>query len=168
MIRFTRGAATWTVVALVLVAGCGGGGSGPTAPSSSLVEVEHLSFTLVNQERSANQVEPMLADESALDRIAREYSERMRDESFFSHTAPDGTTLAERLAEAGIAYSYAGENLARVTNAGNPAGYAHQLLMQNPQHRGNILSSKFMELGVGVAQSGDTVWFTQIFVRPAQ
>lgn len=155
-------------VGLLLVAGGCGGGSGPTAPSLNVVEVAGLSFSLVNQARSSNQVEPQLADESELDRIAREYSERMRDEGFFAHVAPDGTTLVERLAETGIPYSYAGENLARVSGAGNPAAYAHQLLMQNPQHRGNILNSQFLELGVGVAQSGDTFWFTQIFLRPAQ
>lgn len=166
MIQHRSVLTTLSAVAL-LVTACGGSSSGPTSPSSSLAEVESLSFQLVNQERSSNQVEPMLRAESALDRVAREYSEAMRDQGFFSHVAPDGTTLADRLAAAGISFSYAGENLARVSNAANPATYAHQLLMQNPQHRGNILSSNFIELGVGVAAEGDTIWLTQVFVHPS-
>lgn len=155
-------------VLLLVAAGCGGSSSAPTAPSSSLAEVELLSFRLVNEERASHQVEPMLDAETALDRVAREYSERMRDEGFFSHVAPDGATLADRLAQAGVGFVYAGENLARVANAANPATYAHQLLMQNPQHRDNILSSDFVDLGVGAAASGDTIWITQIFVRPSE
>ena len=60
----------------------------------------------------------------------------------------------------------AGENIARVTNAPDPASHAHSLLMKNPGHRGNILGESYRRLGVGVAVEGRTVWITQLFVQP--
>jgi len=150
---------------LVVVAACGGGG-GPTSPSSaSIAAVEHGSFELVNEERQVRGVSPILGSDPELAAIARAFSEQMRDEGFFSHTSPSGVTLGQRLAARGYQFSSAGENLARVSNSGNPASFAHQLLMKNPNHRGNILNSQYVQLGVGVAFKGDTVWITQIYAR---
>jgi uncharacterized protein YkwD len=40
------------------------------------------------------------------------------------------------------------------------------MLMGNEEHRTNILDARFTEVGIGVAQRGDTYWMTQIFLRP--
>ncbi len=151
----------------LLVAACSGGGVlGPTTPGSvSVASVEFSSFSLVNGEREATHSGDQLAKESPIARLAREYSEEMRDQRFFSHTAPDGSSLRARLRDAGIEFSAAAENLARVTNAADPAAFAHTLLMQHQEHRENILNSKYKLLGVGAARNDDTVWITQIFVK---
>ena len=149
----------------LLAAACGGGGSSPTSPGGqSLAELENNSFLLVNQERSDESVPPTSSDPE-LSAIARQHSEQMRDEGFFSHTSPEGQDLLDRLQEAGYPFGFAGENLAKVSNSGNPVLYAHTLLMQNADHRHNILDERFKVLGVGIATRGDTVWITQIFVR---
>jgi uncharacterized protein YkwD len=154
-----------TTLGLVALGCGGGGGSSPTSPSSNngLAQIEHASYRLVNVERDAAHVDPTLGGDPELSAIARAYSEEMRDQGFFSHTSPAGRTLAQRLVEAGYRFTYAGENLARVSGAGDPASYAHTLLMDNPSHRGNILGTQFAKLGVGVAFEGRTVWITQIY-----
>ena len=152
---------------LLAVVGCGGGGGlSPTTPNASVAQIEHGSFQLVNAEREVNEVLPRLGGDPQLEMLAREHSELMRDEGFFAHTQPSGKTLQQRLASAGFSFTLVGENLARVTNAGDPAGYAHTVLMQNAGHRANILNGKYGRLGVGVATEGKTVWITQIYVDP--
>lgn len=154
-----------SLLVLALLAAACGGGSSPTSPGGqSLAELENNSFLLVNMERSDESVPPTRSDPD-LSAIARQHSVQMRDEGFFSHTSPDGQGLLDRLQEAGYPFSFAGENLAKVSNSGNPVLYAHTLLMQNPDHRHNILDERFKVLGVGIATRGDTVWITQIFVR---
>jgi uncharacterized protein YkwD len=155
------------MTALLFVACSGGGGIlGPTTPGSVTVDsVEVASFSLVNDERQATDSGKKLSKESAAAQVAREYSEEMKREGFFDHTAPDGSKLGDRLRAAGIEFSSAGENLAKVTNSSDPASYAHTLLMQHEEHRENILEPKYQYLGIGAARSGDTVWITQIFIK---
>lgn len=152
---------------LVSVASCSGGGLalGPTTPSVNIEGVEFASFTLVNEERMSTAVAPELSRAERVAQLARDYSQQMRDEGFFSHSGPDGMTLKKRLLEAGIEFRTAAENLAKVTNSVDPAAFAHTLLLQQPQHRDNMLDSKYELLGVGAAKQGDTVWITQIFVE---
>ena len=119
---------------------------------------------MANRERQAAAARPSLVLGQDLSAIARQYSEQMRDQGFFSHVAPDGTTLKLRLEIAGVDYSSAGENIAQVSNAGNPAALAHELLMDSRRHRANILDPDFREVGIGVARSSNTFWITQVFV----
>lgn len=101
-----------------------------------------------------------------LTEVARGHSRRMRDEGFFGHQDPSGAGLVDRLRVAGVTFSLAGENLATVEGSSDPAAAAHQLLMANATHRGNILDRRYTEIGIGVAQSGDRYWITQVFLRP--
>lgn len=153
--------------ALLLLAGCGGSGSdSPTDPGPrSEAEVEALSFDLVNQARGEEGVGPVLAWNEAVAAVARAHSRDMRDRGFFSHVDPEGDDFTDRLREAGIPFTAVSENLARVTDAQNPAAFAHERFLQNPAHRGNILDPRFTHAGVGVARRGSTYWITQLFVR---
>ena len=155
-------------VCLTLAAACGGSGSGsPTDPGSTLSEaqVEALSFQLLNQARGAQGVEPELIQDPQLAEVARGYSRQMRDRDFFSHVDPDGHDFTFRLSSAGVAFTVAGENLAFVTNADNPAQFAHDRFLLNPEHRANVLDGRLTHAGVGVARDGSTFWITQLFVR---
>jgi uncharacterized protein YkwD len=156
---------------LLPVWACGGGGGeggGPTAPSAPLNEaaVEFESFDLANNARQQNQINQLLSFEDRIALVARQHSEAMRDQGFFSHNDPTTGNLRTRLRAAGISYSSAGENLAQVQNAGNPAGFAHNQLMNSDSHRSNILNEEFVAIGVGVARQGSSYWITQIFVTP--
>lgn len=156
-----------SAVALLLLVACGGSGGGsPTAPGArSESEVEALSFDLVNRTRSDERVGPALAWDEAVAAVAREHSRDMRDRGFFSHVDPEGDDFADRLRDAGIPFTGVSENLARVTDAPNPAAFAHERFLENPAHRANILDPRFTHAGVGVARRGSTYWITQVFVR---
>lgn len=163
------GAPLIAVVLLVLlvlpVAACSG--SSPTAPGQggpSGFAVEGSSYARVNEARRGDGKPELLLD-PVLSEVARLYSRRMRDEGFFGHEDGVGNGLRNRLAAAGIGFTIAGENLAYVENASDPAARAHQMLMANAAHRANILDGRYTEIGIGVAQSGDTYWITQVFLR---
>jgi uncharacterized protein YkwD len=61
----------------------------------------------------------------------------------------------------GVSYLYAGENLAKNTNA----GAAHTALMNSPGHKANILNANFTNIGIGVATAKDgSKIYTQMFI----
>ena len=153
-------------IALLGVA-CGGGGSdGPTAPlGTTVAEVEYTSFQLANAARRDSNVEPMLDLDERVIRIARAHSEAMRDQGFFGHQGPDGG-IAARLRAAGVQFTGAGENLAKIVSVPDPAAYAHARFMDSAEHRKVILDPSFRLAGVGVARSGSQYWLTQIYIRP--
>ena len=155
------------VVGLLGVACGGGGDSGsPTAPlGTTVAEVEFESFQLANSARSESNVQPQLNLDDTIARVARAHSESMRDLNFFGHQGPDGGIRA-RLHDAGISFSVAGENLAKMSSVPNPAGQAHAQFINSAEHRDVMLDPRFQLAGVGVARSGDTYWLTQIYVRP--
>ncbi len=147
------------------LAACSGGLS-PTEPARlSIADVEFQSFQMVNEARRDGGVEPPLELAESISTVARAHSEAMRDEDFFGHVDSNGNEVGGRLGAAGVGFTRAGENLARVSGSGNPAATAHALLMGSGGHRDNILSADFRLVGVGAARRGDTFWITQVFIQ---
>lgn len=58
-----------------------------------------------------------------------------------------------------VGWTAIGENVAY---APSPAR-AHELLMNSPGHRANILGTRYTHVGVGVVNSGGTYWVAQVF-----
>jgi hypothetical protein len=58
-----------------------------------------------------------------------------------------------------VGWTAIGENVAY---ASSPAR-AHELLMNSPGHRANILGTRYTHVGVGVVNSGGTYWVAQVF-----
>lgn len=156
-----------TVFVLFALTACGSGSGDSLTGVDTVVsgDVEFQSADLVNGERRSAAVDPQLGIRARIAEVARDHSRAMRDQGFFGHRGPDGKSLKDRLDEAGIQYSAAAENLARVNASSNPATVAHRELMASSSHRKNILAPSFDVLGVGVVQSGDTYWITQVFVQ---
>jgi uncharacterized protein YkwD len=91
--------------------------------------------------------------------VAQAHSEDMVARNFFSHTNPDGLSPFDRLAEAGISYSGAAENIAY----GYPTAEAVLAAwLGSPGHRANIENCSLTEHGVGLE---GTHW-THLFIRP--
>jgi uncharacterized protein YkwD len=109
-----------------------------------------------------------LRGDERLANIAREYSRRMAAGGFFSHVSPDGDNLVDRLQTARISYAMAGENLFMCTNVSDPVERAVQSWMNSPGHRRNILNGEYTHTGIGVWKQGNTLHFTQVFLRPGQ
>jgi uncharacterized protein YkwD len=109
----------------------------------------------VNAER-AKQNLPTLALDDRLNVSAQRYATRMATEDFFSHTAPDGETLAERMSA--VAYSVKvpgvsgfppvlnGENIARGYETAAEVVLAWSL---SPNHKANMLNPVFRHMGLG-------------------
>lgn len=167
--RKSRGrAVSYATCALVsLLLSCGGSAGSPTDPGMPGVaeaEIEYFSFELVNRARGQER-EGELTHDATLADVARLHSRRMRDRGFFSHVDPDGKGFSDRLRQAGVHVTVAGENLAIVEGSDSPASTAHRAFLNNPGHRANMLDGRFTHGGVGVARRGDSYWITQLFVR---
>jgi uncharacterized protein YkwD len=91
-----------------------------------------------------------------LTRAAEWHATAMVQRQFFSHTAPDGTTLADRLDRSHFIPRSdrfrAGENLAAGhADQGSPAAIVSGWL-QSREHRVNLLDDGFTMAGIGVAR----------------
>lgn len=118
---------------------------------------------LTNERRVAAGLSPVVlnptlstaAQAKANDMIARDY---------WAHVAPDGTEPWKFFKDVGYRYKYAGENLAR--DFSNP-GSTVEAWMASPSHRENMLSPKYREIGVAVAEGDmngvDTTVVVQLF-----
>jgi len=131
-------------------------------PSEELKEgFEYQLFDLTNAARVAHGLSVLSWDE-AVRETARDHSQDMADNNYFSHTNQDGQSPFERMTEDNITYRMAGENLAtgQISSI-----FAHEGLMNSLGHRKNILQSDFERLGVGVAFSPDSrPFYTENFL----
>jgi len=154
---------------IILIAGCG---LNPTEednllPRSQMRPLEDDLFTLVNKERASEGVSALTHDED-LREVAFEYSEDMYRRDFFSHIDPDNNDVVDRLDEAGIDFTAAGENIAWNSGSSDPVQTAHDGLMASPGHRANILNTSYTRIGCGIASDGDKYYFTQVFTDGAR
>jgi len=107
-------------------------------------------FNDVNRERTTRGIRALEVGSQALINVARSHCEDMFRRGYFSHYSPEGLSPFDRITNAGIAFSYAGENLALAPNN----QLAMQGLMQSPGHKENILQPNFGHIGVGVIDGG--------------
>ena len=102
----------------------------------------------VNRDRVASGLSPLRIDPTLSDAAAAKAKD-MATKEYFSHTSPDGTTPWYFFEKAGYVYRYAGENLAiHFTNAESE----ESAWMASEKHRENILSPKYVETGIAVAE----------------
>jgi uncharacterized protein YkwD len=133
--------------------------AGKTARKSRPREVR----VLLNHIRVAHGLRPLRA-ERHLTRAARAHTLDMRRHRYFSHDAPNGRTVGARIHAAGYRRSACiGETIAWGSgSAGKPRALVAELIA-SPPHRGEILSRRFREVGVGVAVAHGQAWATVDF-----
>lgn len=136
---------------------CPGADVVPVA-SADLAGASDAARCAVNEERTARGLPPLRADDG-LDRTAARFAGRLVEETFFSHRAPDGEDLGDRLRrlhrQRGGPYA-AGENLGwGEASAGTPGGMV-RAWMKSPGHRAVILDRDFTRIGIGVAPGSPT------------
>ena len=91
---------------------------------------------LVNAERADQGLHPLNADTN-LATAARDHSEDMGLQDYFSHTSLDGRTVPDRITAAGYSFNTYGENIA----AGQPTPErVVDAWMASSGHRANILN----------------------------
>lgn len=114
-------------------------------------------LNLVNKYRKQNGLASVKLD-SALSGAASTRAKEII--SSFSHTRPNGSSCFTVLSENGISYNGAGENIAYGQSSPDEVMTAW---MNSAGHRANILNASFTRLGVGVYESGGTLYWTQLF-----
>jgi hypothetical protein len=102
---------------------------------------------LTNQQRQNNGL-GALTDNSELDLAAANKAADMFRKDYWAHNAPDGTMPWVFIKGAGYNYVYAGENLARGFNSASDVITAW---MNSPEHRQNVLSPNYQNVGFAVA-----------------
>lgn len=120
----------------------------PTASSKVIRNLERIYFELVNGFRGRNGI-AQLSFDSEMSVVARNHSEDMTKRGYLDHITPDGITIKDRLDNAGISYTKAGEIitidicLSTVSNI--------VTFMRSIDHRDLLLDNRFLNAGVGVS-----------------
>ncbi|MDO0825341.1 CAP domain-containing protein [Desulfosporosinus nitroreducens] len=115
-------------------------------PVSALTADEQLMVDMINQERIAAGLNPVIAD-LRLTAVGRAKANDMKVNNYFSHTSPTYGSPWAMMQQAGITVRWAGENISG--NKSVPGSMA--ALMQSPGHKANILDPRFTHVGVGIA-----------------
>jgi uncharacterized protein YkwD len=176
--RFAAVAAALAALALCAPAAasaddCAGADLLPAA--DNLPAVGQATLCLLNQQRAASGVAP-LAENAKLTLASTRYSQRMVNEAFFDHEAPDGVKLVDRLTAAGYAIDKAptvGENIGWGSGSLASARSMVRAWMASPGHRANLLSSDYSQIGLGVVvgtpddRASGATYTTDFGSRPA-
>ncbi len=116
-----------------------------------------------NQDRTAHGLAPLVLNQK-LTNAAVANAAYMFKEDYWAHFAPDGTSPWYFINQAGYNYLYAGQNLAR--------GFVdvpslETAWMNSPEHRANILSPNYKDIGYAVEEGNltgeDTVLVVEMF-----
>jgi uncharacterized protein YkwD len=112
-------------------------------------DLEAQMLVMVNRERRKVGLPP-LAPDTALRRVGLAHAADMFERGYFGHPTPEGKDPFDRMREAHIYFTLAGENLALAQTL----PIAHQGLMNSPGHRENILRTGFGRVGIGILDGG--------------
>lgn len=136
------------------------------SPNFNFDNAEIQVFDLVNREREKKGLYDLEWDRN-LSRLARNYSQQMADENFFSHYDRSGASVMDRARAMRIKdWSRIGENLFESIGERNFMPVSVQQWMKSPGHRRNILDPKWTQSGIGIAQSRDgKIYITQVFIE---
>jgi uncharacterized protein YkwD len=119
--------------------------------------------------RSQNNLKGFTYD-TALATLAKERSEDMAKQDYFSHTSPDGCNLACRFKKSNYVTLSWGENLAEYSDyeslsESELAALFTDKWIESSEHRKNLLSKDFTNEGIGVAVHGKRIIVTVIFAK---
>ena len=128
-------------------------------------EFQQEVLKLVNVERTKRGLTPLKIN-TKLSNVATLKSQDMIDNNYFSHTSPRYGSPFDMMKQFGINYTAAAENIAKGQKT--PQQVVNSW-MNSSGHRANILSSKYTDLGVGIAKSSNgTIYWTQMFIKPSR
>lgn len=108
-------------------------------------------LSATNVQRSNNGTGVLTAN-SQLQSAAQAKAQDMANRGYWSHETPDGDQPWVFVTAAGYQYSAAGENLAYGFLSSDSAVTGW---MNSPPHKANLISTNFIEVGFGIANSAD-------------
>jgi uncharacterized protein YkwD len=103
-------------------------------------------FNSVNQVRYAKGL-PIYTRNAKLDAAALAKAKDIAEKNYWSHTNPEGKKFSDFISEAGYAYTYAGENLAKDFSTVQQTVDAW---IASPTHYENIVKTNYKETGIAV------------------
>jgi uncharacterized protein YkwD len=131
--------------------------------------LEHVNAARSEQRSCGGKVfapAPPLRWSDALAAAAREHSQDMARQNYFSHAGSDGSTVAARVEAQRYRWSHVGENIAAGLGA---AERVVQGWLSSPEHCANIMNADFSEMGAAYAYGMDSqagIYWTQVFGTP--
>lgn len=135
--------------------------AGP-APSATLVE---YAFNQLNAARAAYGLKPLVYS-GAIESVALAHAWEQVNYNYFSHTGRDGSSHEDRLRRAGLVFGWNGENACMNNSTGRTPtqtlDWCQGQFMSEPypgvaNHIGNILSTHYTKVGIGIAIKGAKV-----------
>lgn len=160
----------FAVLVVIFLIGCNGE-STPSKSGALYPSFEKAIFDQTNAARTSAGLSPLVWDDK-LAEIAREHSEDMAKNNFFSHTNLQSESPKDR----GLRHNYTvvGENIGKISPtlmSGDKYEYNSsdgmaKLMMQfwmAGQHKYNLLNPSFTSMGVGIAYDGNEYLITQTF-----
>lgn len=132
---------------LIALATFGAGSAQAAHPQHHYSRAELSLLTAINSARADAGVPPLLASTTLSD-AASWQSEVLSRAGYLDHTAPDGSTLIDRLSRVRWHGTAAGEDLAV---AARPTD-AVVMWLQSPGHRENLLSPAYRKVGLGLVR----------------
>ena len=121
----------------------------------TLSEIKGATLCLLNRQRTSRG-KRKLSHNASLGGAARAHAVDMIQRNYFDHTAPGGVDFVRRImrrdyVQPGDGWTV-GENLAWGSQELATPREIVRSWMDSPAHRANILSSRFREIGIGVAR----------------
>ena len=126
--------------------------AGATAdrPATAMSTLEQGVLSDINSLRAQHGLAPLRIS-SRLSAAARQHSSEMAERGYFSHDSANGSTFDKRIARyypiGGSHYWSVGENLLW-SSPDVDAGGAMTMWWNSPEHRKNMLSSRWREIGL--------------------
>ena len=131
--------------------------SSGSAPHVTLTSLESGVLRQLNQIRAQHGLVPLRLSARLTD-AAIQHSREMGADGYFEHNSHDGTAFWKRIgrwySSSGYGFWSVGENLLWSSPTVDPKG-ALQLWMNSPEHRANILTAKWREIGVSAVHVAD-------------
>ena len=138
------------LAAVSLTAPASARNDGPVRASSGVSALESAVLTSVNQVRVKHGLRP-LRFSPRLSAAANRHSSTMGAKGFFSHDSADGSAFWKRIrryySDRNYRYWSVGENLLW-SSPDVAASQALDMWMKSPNHRANLLSKKWREIGL--------------------
>jgi uncharacterized YkwD family protein len=126
--------------------------------ASAVSEFEKKVVELTNAERAKQGLAPLELDEE-LSKVAKEKSNDMKKNNYFSHNSPTYGSPFDMMKQFGVEYRTAGENIAMGQQSPDEVVNAW---MKSEGHRANIMNGEFTHIGVGHVEDGN--YWTQMFI----
>ncbi len=137
-------------LSLVLVGAAVASPTQPRRPAASLSSLEQGVLADINAFRTQHKLAPLRLS-APLTTAAREHTQQMADQGYFAHESADGSAFWKRIQHLYTSspwrYWSVGENLLWSSPDVDAQG-ALQMWLDSPEHRANLLTARWREIGV--------------------